>query len=86
MATELLAMRGASAFFKGGVVAYTKAAKETLLGLDPSKSKPTAGEAHALELARAARDRLGRCLTISESRMTAPTDTALTGVIVCMCV
>ena len=73
MATELLALRGASAFFKGGVVAYSKGAKEVLLGLDPAKSKPTAGEAHALELARAARDHLGSDWAIGETGVAGPT-------------
>lgn len=73
MASSLLAMRGASSFFTGGVVAYSKHAKQTMLGLDQSSSKPTATEAHALEMAMAVRERLATDWAVGESGVAGPT-------------
>ena len=50
VAAELLAQPGASKFFAGGVVAYTRGSKQQFLGLDPSATKPTATAPHALEV------------------------------------
>src|SRR5688500_1054707 len=56
----LLAVGGASAYFRGGVVAYTHDAKSRLLGVTPDEmaQQRAATPGHALVLARAAR----RCL------------------------
>ena len=57
VAAALLAVPGASAFFQGGAVVYTRAAKERLLALGEAElADPRAAtEGHALVLARAAR-------------------------------
>eukprot|EP00966_Prymnesium_polylepis_P023352 537589-Prymnesium_polylepis.1 len=73
MASELLALPGASAVFRGGVVAYSKTAKTALLGLDAAKTKPTASEPHAIEMARAARERLGTDWALGETGVAGPT-------------
>lgn len=71
--SRLLEVHGASKFFAGGLVVYTKASKRTFLGLDDTSSKPTATEAHAIELAEAARERLGVDWAIGETGVAGPT-------------
>lgn len=73
MATALLARRGASAYFRGGVVTYSRPSKAALLGLDEKSTKPTATEAHALELADAIRSSLGSDWAIGETGVAGPT-------------
>ena len=73
ISSELLAVRGASKFFAGGLVVYTKASKNTFLGLDEATSKPTATEAHAIELAEAACASLGVEWGIGETGVAGPT-------------
>ena len=72
IAASLLAQPGASKFFAGGVVAYSKTAKHVYLGLDPDASKPTSTEPHAVELAMAARSRLGTEWAIGETGVAGP--------------
>ena len=60
ISAALLAVPGASAYFKGGGAVYTGASKQTLMGVsDEAMAEARAAtETHALHLARAARDRL----------------------------
>ena len=62
ISAALLAVAGASAYFKGGGVVYTGDAKQTLMAVtDEAMAEARAAtESHALHLARAARTRLGR--------------------------
>ena len=73
IAAELLAQPGASKFFKGGVVCYTKASKQQLLGIAPESSKPTSTEPHARELAMAAQAILAADWAIGETGVAGPT-------------
>ena len=69
---QLLSQPGASAYFGGGVVCYTKDAKQTFLGLDPEKTKPTSTEPHALELAMAIKEKLNCEWAIGETGTAGP--------------
>ncbi|HTU56412.1 MAG TPA: CinA family protein [Acetobacteraceae bacterium] len=74
MAASLLAQPGASAFFVGGAVAYTAAAREALLGIQPADMdgiRP-ANEAYALVLARQLRERLGTTWGLAETGASGP--------------
>ena len=75
IAAALLAVPGASAYFRGGAVVYTTDAKERLLAQTrEAVTEPRAAtEAHALILARAIRDRLGASWGIGETGATGPT-------------
>ncbi len=71
----LLAVPGASAYFLGGAVAYTRQAKILLLGLDESalsEFRP-ATEQHALLLANSARTRFAASWSLGETGATGPT-------------
>ena len=75
VSAALLAVPGASAYFLGGLVVYTRPAKNTLLAvpdaiLDEYRS---ASEPHALALARAARERLGADWGLAETGAAGPT-------------
>ena len=75
VSAALLAVPGASAYFLGGSVVYTRPAKYTLLAvpdaiLDEYRS---ASEPHALALARAARERLGADWGLAETGAAGPT-------------
>ena len=75
VSAALLAVPGASAYFLGGAVVYTRPAKNTLLAvpdaiLDEYRS---ASEPHALALARAARERLGADWGLAETGAAGPT-------------
>jgi PncC family amidohydrolase len=77
IAAALLAVPGASAYFLGGAVVYTKQAREALLGITPDdleefRIRP-ATEAYALLLARTARGRMGADWALSETGATGPT-------------
>ena len=71
----LLAVPGASAYFRGGGVVYTLDAKSRLLGTTREEmSEPRAAtEAHALILARAARRQLEATWGIGETGASGPT-------------
>ena len=75
IAAALLAVPGASAYFKGGGVVYTGASKQILIGLseEAMAAARAATEAHALHLARAVRDRLGADWGIGETGAAGPT-------------
>src|SRR5215467_13685779 len=75
IAAALLALPGASAYFLGGAVAYTRQAKILLLGLDEAaltKFRP-ATEPHALLLARSVKARFGASWGLGETGATGPT-------------
>jgi PncC family amidohydrolase len=74
IAAALLAVPGASAYFVGGAVAYTRQAKLLLLGLDEAaltKFRP-ATEPHALLLARGAKARFTASWGLAETGATGP--------------
>jgi nicotinamide-nucleotide amidase len=71
ISAALLALPGASAYFLGGAVAYTRQAKILLLGLD--EAALTATEPHALLLARGAQTRFAATWGLGETGATGPT-------------
>lgn len=75
VAAALLAIGGASAYFRGGAVVYTRDAKSLFLSLDQAEqtSYRPATEQHALDLARAIKERLGATWGIGETGATGPT-------------
>jgi nicotinamide-nucleotide amidase len=75
IAAALLAVPGASAYFLGGAVVYTKTARAALLGIgnaDMEGLRP-ASEAYALLLARRVRDRHSAVWGLGETGATGPT-------------
>lgn len=74
ISAALLAVPGASAYFRGGAVVYTKDAKMAFLHLDEQTvSEPRAStEGHALVLARGVRELLGATWGIGETGATGP--------------
>jgi len=75
VAASLLAVPGASAYFLGGAVVYTKASRAALLGIGDAEMaglRP-ATEAYALLLARRMRDRHGASWGLGETGATGPT-------------
>ncbi|HEY0437077.1 MAG TPA: COX15/CtaA family protein, partial [Phenylobacterium sp.] len=75
ISAALLAVPGASAYFLGGTVVYTRAARASLLGIskaDLAGMRPST-EPYALLLARAARDRLATTWAVGETGATGPT-------------
>jgi PncC family amidohydrolase len=75
IAAALLAQAGASAYFLGGAVAYTRAAKLLLLGLDETalaQYRP-ATEPHALVLARGIQARFAATWGLGETGAAGPT-------------
>ncbi len=75
IAAALLAVPGASAYFLGGAVVYTKSARAALLGIgdaDMRELRP-ATEVYALLLARRMRERHGAVWGVGETGATGPT-------------
>jgi nicotinamide-nucleotide amidase len=75
IAAALLAVPGASAYFLGGAVVYTKSARAALLGIgnaDMEGVRP-ASEAYALLLAKRVRDRHSAAWGVGETGATGPT-------------
>jgi nicotinamide-nucleotide amidase len=75
IAAALLAVPGASAYFLGGAIAYTRQAKSLLLAIDDpalGQYRP-ATEQHALLLARRAREQFSASWGLGESGATGPT-------------
>ena len=75
ISAALLAIGGASAYFIGGGVVYTRQAKQLLLSIDDAtiaQFRP-ATEGHALVLARAARARFNATWALAETGATGPT-------------
>jgi PncC family amidohydrolase len=75
ISAALLAVPGASAYYVGGSVVYTRTAKEGLLNLtDAQLDSPRAStEGHAAILARGARELLGTTWGLGETGATGPT-------------
>jgi PncC family amidohydrolase len=75
ISASLLSVPGASSYFVGGAVVYTKAARAGLLGIgeaDMAGIRPST-EAYALLLARRVRERHGTTWGIAETGATGPT-------------
>ncbi|HET7342804.1 MAG TPA: CinA family protein [Methylomirabilota bacterium] len=75
ISAALLAVPGASAYFLGGAVVYTQAARRGLLGVgdEAVRGVRSSTEAYALVKARAIRERLGTTWGLSETGATGPT-------------
>lgn len=75
IAASLLAVPGASAYFLGGGVVYTKQARLALMGIDASDmaSMRPSTEAYALLLANRVRERHGAVWGLGETGATGPT-------------
>jgi nicotinamide-nucleotide amidase len=75
VAAALLSVPGASAYFVGGIVTYTRKSMQELVGLNEESFKGMRGltEPTALILARGARERLGATWGISEIGAAGPT-------------
>ena len=74
IAAALLAQPGASAFFLGGAVVYTRQARDALLGItaaDMAGLRPST-EPYALLLARRMRERLGATWALAETGAAGP--------------
>jgi len=74
IAAALLSVGGASAYFVGGAVVYTKASRRALLGVGDAEMvglRPST-EAYALLLARRMRERNGATWALSETGATGP--------------
>jgi nicotinamide mononucleotide (NMN) deamidase PncC len=71
----LLAVPGASAYFLGGAVVYTKSSRAALLGIGDAEMQGLrpATEAYALLLARRMRERHGAIWGLGETGATGPT-------------
>jgi len=74
VAAALLAVPGASAFFLGGAVVYTRAAREGLLGItvEDMGGMRSSSEPYALLLARRVRERLGADWGFAETGAAGP--------------
>jgi len=75
IAATLLALPGASAFFLGGAVVYTKASRSALLGIGDAEmqgARPST-EAYSLLIAGRIRERLGASWGIGETGAAGPT-------------
>jgi nicotinamide-nucleotide amidase len=74
IAAALLAVPGASAYFLGGAVVYTKSARAALLGIGDAEmaSLRAATEAYALLIARRVRERHGAIWGVGETGATGP--------------
>jgi nicotinamide-nucleotide amidase len=75
IAAALLAVPGASAYFLGGAVVYTKSARAALLGIGDAdmQSLRAATEAYSLLIARRVRERHGATWGLGETGATGPT-------------
>jgi PncC family amidohydrolase len=75
VSAALLAVPGASAYFLGGAVVYTKASRAALLGIGDAEMQGLrpATEAYALLLARRMRERHGAVWGLGETGATGPT-------------
>jgi len=75
ISAALLAVPGASAYFLGGGVIYTAAARRALLGVPDAALAGirSSTEAYALVKARAIRERLGTTWGLAETGATGPT-------------
>src|ERR1700687_1861227 len=74
ISAALLSVPGASAYFLGGAVVYTRTARDALLGIPESAmaGMRASTESYALLLARTARDRFNSTWAIAETGATGP--------------
>jgi len=74
VSAALLAQPGASAYYRGGAIVYTGAAKAALVGLSAADvaAHRSATEGYALLLARTMRERLGSTWAVAESGASGP--------------
>lgn len=73
ISAALLAVPGASAYFKGGGVIYTREARSALLGLPPEQvTMRGATEEYALIVARAMREKMGTIWCLAETGASGP--------------
>jgi nicotinamide-nucleotide amidase len=75
IAASLLAVPGASAYFIGGAVVYTRASRRVLLGISDEAMagmRPST-EAYALLVARTAREKFATTWALGETGATGPT-------------
>lgn len=73
VSAALLAVPGASAYFKGGGVIYTRDARSALLGLPPEQvTMRGATEEYALIAARAMREKMGTIWCLAETGASGP--------------
>jgi nicotinamide-nucleotide amidase len=75
ISAALLSVPGASAYFLGGAVVYTRTARDALLAIPESalEGMRASTEPYALLLARTARARLGSTWAVAETGATGPT-------------
>jgi len=75
ISAALLAVQGASAYYLGGAVVYTRQSRELLLGIPPSalEGMRPATKPYALLLARTVRERFATSWSIGETGATGPT-------------
>ena len=75
LSAALLAVPGASAYFLGGAVVYTRKAREVLLDIpnEAVRGMRSASEPYALLLARTVRERYDASWGLSETGATGPT-------------
>ncbi len=75
VSAALLALPGASVYFRGGAVVYTRHSRRTLLGISDAAldDAPPTSEPLAALLAEAARDRLGATWGLGETGAAGPT-------------
>jgi nicotinamide-nucleotide amidase len=75
ISAALLSVPGASAYFLGGAVVYTRTARDALLGIPESalEGMRASTEAYALLLARTARAHLNSTWAVAETGATGPT-------------
>jgi nicotinamide-nucleotide amidase len=75
LSAALLAVPGASAYFLGGAVVYTRDARKHLLAIPPEEVKGmrSASEPYALLLARTTRERFSSSWALAETGTAGPT-------------
>jgi nicotinamide-nucleotide amidase len=75
LSAALLAVPGASAYFIGGVVVYTRASRRVLLGItdEAMAGMRPSTEAYALLVARTAREKFGTTWALGETGAAGPT-------------
>ncbi len=74
LSAVLLAVPGASAYFLGGAVVYTRVARELLTGIDDAAMRGlrSSSEPYALLLARNSRERFGATWGLAETGASGP--------------
>lgn len=75
LSAALLSLPGASAYFQGGAVVYTRIAGKSLFGIQREElaGMRSSSEPYALFMARRVRDRLGATWGLSETGAAGPT-------------